>query len=220
VSRRLIEAHEQERAWIARELHDDINQRVALLAVQLRTLKQSLPRTEAEAGCVLEEAYERVSELGTDIQSLSHHLHSSKLDYLGLVAAAKSVCKELSRDQNVEVAFQSEDLPRDLPKEVSLCLFRVLQEALQNAVKHSRARRFEVAFTATLTEIQLTVHDSGIGFDPEKAVSSHGLGLTSMKERLKLVGGMLSVESKPEQGTTIHASVPLSRKSKSAAAGG
>jgi PAS domain S-box-containing protein len=220
VSRRLIEAHEEERTWIARELHDDINQRIALLAVQLRTLKQNLCPTDAQAGRALEEAYEHVSELGSDIQALSHHLHSSKLDYLGLVAAAKSVCKELSNEQNVEIAFQSEDVPRDLPKEVSLCLFRVLQEALQNGVKHSRSRRFEVSVTATLTEIQLSVHDSGIGFDPETVVSDHGLGLTSMKERLKLVGGWLSVESKLEQGTTVHARVPLGRKRKAAGATG
>jgi signal transduction histidine kinase len=216
----LIEAHEEERTWIARELHDDINQRIALLAVQLRTLKQNLCPTDAQAGRALEEAYEHVSELGSDIQALSHHLHSSKLDYLGLVAAAKSVCKELSNEQNVEIVFQSEDVPRDLPKEVSLCLFRVLQEALQNGVKHSRSRRFEVSVTATLTEIQLSVHDSGIGFDPETVVSDHGLGLTSMKERLKLVGGWLSVESKLEQGTTVHARVPLGRKRKAAGATG
>jgi PAS domain S-box-containing protein len=220
VSRRLIEAHEEERSWIARELHDDINQRIALLAVHLRTLKQNLPLTEAKASRGLEEAYERASELGTDIQALSHRLHSSKLDYLGLVAAAKSVCRELSVEQKVEIVFQHEDVPRDLPKEVSLCLFRVLQEALQNAVKHSRARRFQVCVTATLTEIQLSVHDSGIGFDPETVVSDHGLGLTSMKERLKLVGGRFSVESKLEQGTTVHARVPLSRKLQSAGAVG
>jgi signal transduction histidine kinase len=95
-----------------------------------------------------------------------------------------------------------------------------LQEALQNAVKHSRARRFQVCVTATLTEIQLSVHDSGIGFDPETVVSDHGLGLTSMKERLKLVGGRFSVESKLEQGTTVHARVPLSRKLQSAGAVG
>jgi signal transduction histidine kinase len=220
ISRRLIEAQEQERSWIARELHDDINQRIALLAVHLRTLKQKLTPTETAVGRGLEEVYERASELGTDIQALSHRLHSSKLDYLGLVAAAKSVCKELSDEQDVEIVFQSADVPRDLPKEISLCLFRVLQEALQNAVKHSRARRFEVSVTATLTEIQLTVHDSGIGFDPERAVSDHGLGLTSMKERLKLVGGRLSVESKLAEGTTIHAWVPLTRQLKSSSAVG
>jgi signal transduction histidine kinase len=214
----LIEAHEEERTWIARELHDDINQRVALLAVHLRALKQKLPGTEAEVSRGLEEFYERASEPGSDIQALSHRLHSSKLDYLGLVAAAKSVCKELSDEQHVEIVFRSEDVPRDLSKEVSLCLFRVLQEALQNAVKYSRARRFGVSVTATLTEIRLTVHDSGIGFDPEKVVTDNGLGLTSMKERLRLVGGRLSVESKLEQGTTIDARVPLGRKLKSAGA--
>jgi len=220
VSRRLIEAHEEERTWIARELHDDINQRIALLAVHLRTLKQNLPLTEAKAGHALEEAYERASELGTDIQALSHRLHSSKLDYLGLVAAAKSVCRELATEKDVDIAFQHGDVPRDLPKEVSLCLFRVLQEALQNAVKHSRARSFVVSVTATPAEIQLSVHDSGIGFDPETVVSDHGLGLTSMKERLKLVGGRFSVESKLEQGTTVHAHVPLSQKLQSAGAVG
>jgi PAS domain S-box-containing protein len=220
VSRRLIEAHEEERTWIARELHDDINQRIALLAVHLRTLQQNLPSTEAYTSQGLEEAYERASELGSDVQAMSHHLHSSKLDYLGLVAAAKSVCKEISRDKNVEIAFHSEDVPRDLPKEVSLCLFRVLQEAIQNAVKHSRSRHIEASVTATPTEIQLSVHDSGIGFEPEKVVSDHGLGLTSMKERLKLVGGWLSVESKPEWGTTILARVPLGRMGESTSAFG
>jgi PAS domain S-box-containing protein len=220
VSRRLIEAHEEERTWIARELHDDINQRIALLAVHLRTLQQNLPSTEAYTSQGLEEAYERASELGSDVQAMSHHLHSSKLDYLGLVAAAKSVCKEISRDKNVEIAFHSEDVPRDLPKEVSLCLFRVLQEAIQNAVKHSRSRHIEASLTATPTEIQLSVHDSGIGFEPEKVVSDHGLGLTSMKERLKLVGGWLSVESKPEWGTTILARVPLGRMGESTSAVG
>jgi len=220
VSRRLIEAHEEERTWIARELHDDINQRIALLAVQLRTLKLKLHPRQAEVSRVLEEVYERASELGSDIQALSHRLHSSKLDILGLVAAAKSVCSEVSNEQQVEVVFQSQGVPRDLPKEVSLCLFRVLQEALQNAVKYSGARRFEVSVAATPTEIDLSVRDSGIGFDPEEVVRSHGLGLTSMKERLKLVDGSLFIESKLQLGTTINARVPLGQNHNSANAAG
>jgi PAS domain S-box-containing protein len=215
VSRRLIEAHEEERTWIARELHDDINQRIALLSVQLLALKQKLPAAQVAVSRGLEEAYERSSELGSDIQALSHRLHSSKLDFLGLVAAAKSVCKEISNEQQVEIVFQSQDVPRNLPSEVSLCLFRVLQEALQNAVKHSGARNFEVSVAATPTEIDLSVRDSGIGFDPEQVVSSQGLGLTSMKERLRLVNGWLSVESKLEHGTTIQARVPLGRNGSS-----
>ena len=149
------------------------------------------------------------SDLASDIQALSHRLHSSKLEYLGLGAAAEGFCKELSAGQNVEIDFQSRGIPNNLPQEISLCIFRVLQEALQNAVKYSGARRFEVSLAGALNEIELTVRDSGIGFEPEKAIDGHGLGLTSMKERLKMVDGYLSIDSKPQTGTTIYARVPL-----------
>jgi signal transduction histidine kinase len=219
VSRRLIEAHEEERTWIARELHDDINQRIALLAVNLEGLKRDHPALDGQMSRRIKEVQEHVSDLGSDIQALSHRLHSSKLEYLGLGVAAEGFCKELSAGQNVEIAFQSEGVPINLPPEVSLCIFRVLQEALRNAVKYSAARRFEVFLAGAVNEIELTVHDSGVGFDPEKAIGGHGLGLTSMKERLRIVGGDLSIDSTPQRGTTIHARVPLSLKSMSAGAG-
>lgn len=220
VSGRLIEAHEEERSWIARELHDDFNQRVALLATILERVKQELPAEEEAARRGVEEASEHVAELGSDIQALSHRLHSSKLEFLGLVAAVGGFCREFSNRQNVVIDFHSENIPKALPKEISLCLFRVLQEALQNSLKHSGERRFEVSLKCANSEIELTVHDSGVGFDPEKIISGHGLGLTSMKERLKLVDGQLSIDSKPQEGTTIHARVPLSLKVKSAGAVG
>ena len=220
VSGRLIEAHEEERSWIARELHDDFNQRVALLATILERVRQELPPKEEAARRGVEEAAEHVAELGSDIQALSHRLHSSKLEFLGLVAAVGGFCQEFSNRQNVVIDFHSENIPKTLPKEISLCLFRVLQEALQNSLKHSGERRFEVSLKCANSEIELTVHDSGVGFDPEKIVSGHGLGLTSMKERLKLVDGQLSIDSRPQEGTTIHARVPLSLKVKSAGAVG
>ena len=216
VSGRLIEAHEEERSWIARELHDDFNQRVALLATILERVKQDLPAAEEAAKRGVEEAAQHVTELGSDMQALSHRLHSSKLEYLGLVAAVAGFCQEFSNRQNVNIDFHSENIPKALPKELSLCLFRVLQEALQNSLKHSGERRFEVSLNCAKSEIELTVRDSGVGFDPEKIVSGHGLGLTSMKERLKLVDGQLAIDSKPQEGTTIHARVPLSLKVKSA----
>ena len=216
VSGRLIEAHEEERSWIARELHDDFNQRVALLATILERVKQDLPHAEEAARRGVEEASEHVTELGSDMQALSHRLHSSKLEYLGLVAAVAGFCQEFSNRQNVNIDFHSENIPKALPKEISLCLFRVLQEALQNSLKHSGERRFEVSLKCAKSEIELTVHDSGVGFDPKTIVSGHGLGLTSMKERLKLVDGQLSIDSKPQEGTTIHARVPLGLKVKSA----
>jgi len=209
LSGRLIEAQEEERAWIARELHDDFNQRVALLAFVLEGVKQDFPATKGAARRRIEDACQSARELATDIQALSHRLHSSKLEYLGLAAAAAGFCQELATRQNVEIDFHSENIPKAVPKETALCLFRVLQEALQNAVKHSGVRQFQVLLKAASNEIHLSVHDSGVGFDPEKAMNQYGLGLTSMKERLKLVDGQFSVVSKLQSGTTIYARVPI-----------
>jgi PAS domain S-box-containing protein len=211
MNRKLIEAQEQERTYVARELHDDISQRLALLSVNLQTLRQQFPASAADIG----KACEVVSELGSDIQALSHRLHSSKLEYLGLQAAAAGFCRELSEHHQVEVDFRAEDISKEVPRDVSLCLFRVLQEALQNAAKHSGAKRFEVALRRESDEIRLIVRDQGIGFDVEDTVNSCGIGLTSMRERLKLVDGELSIESRPKAGTTVHARVPLAPKVRS-----
>jgi signal transduction histidine kinase len=205
----LLEAQETERTRIARELHDDINQRLAMVAVTLKTAKLTLPNSDGKAGTLLEEAGTRVSDLESDIQALSHRLHSSKLEYLGLEAASSSFCKELSQRQNLNIDFHCEGLPDDLSSEVSVCLFRVLQEALHNAVKYSGVDHLEVSFTASSNQVQLRVNDSGAGFDPKIARNGHGLGLTSMRERLKLVSGELSIDTGPGRGTTVLARVPL-----------
>ena len=218
VSRRLIEAHEEERTWIARELHDDINQRVAMLAVTLEQLKQELSKAPREMQHRVAQAHGQVSQLGSEIQALSHRLHSSKLEYLGLEAAAAAFCKEFSERQRMEVVFHCQHVPKKLPSEVSLCLFRVLQEALQNAAKHSRSKNCEVSIHGASSDIQLTVSDSGIGFDPRAARIGPGLGLTSMSERLKLVQGEFSIDSKPRRGTVVRARVPMAPVAKSAQA--
>jgi PAS domain S-box-containing protein len=220
VSQRLIEAQEEERTWIARELHDDINQRVALLAVNLDRLKQNLPSSAAGLRREIVEASKQLGDLGSDIQALSHRLHSPKLEHLGLVKAAASLCKEMSDQQKVSVDFHSENIPKELSWEVSLCLFRVLQEALQNATKHSGSRHFQVSLSGGSNQIELTVQDSGVGFDPEEVMKGRGRGLASMKERLKLVSGYLSIDSQPQRGTVIQARVPLSSKTKSAGSAG
>jgi PAS domain S-box-containing protein len=209
MGRRLIEAHEEERTWIARELHDDINQRIALLAVQLDQGDPGPPSSGAQVSDHIRQVSQRLSDLGKDVQALSHRLHSSKLDYLGIVSAARSFCKELSEQKKVEIKFSHEGITRSLPKEISLCLFRVLQEALQNAVKYSGERHFRVELLGSSEEIQLTVSDSGVGFDQRDAIERHGLGLISMRERLHLVDGEFSIESRPGEGTTIRARVPL-----------
>jgi PAS domain S-box-containing protein len=210
VSRRLIDAHEQERTWIARELHDDINQQIALLAVELDQWEQLLPKSELDLHAHIGRATERLSGIGKDIQGLSHRLHSSKLEYLGIVKAANSFCRELSEQHRVQVEFSHSDIPHTVPKEIALCLFRVLQEALQNAVKHSGARKFHVELRGASEEIRLSVSDPGVGFDWRGALDRQGLGLISMRERLLLVNGEFSMESEHGRGTTIKACVPLS----------
>jgi PAS domain S-box-containing protein len=220
MGRRLIEAHEQERTWIARELHDDISQRLALLTIDLELWEQELPASAVRFHDRIRHARQRLSEISSDIQSLSHRLHSSKLEYLGIVAAARSFCQELSEQQKVQVDFSSTNIPDGVPKEIALCVFRVLQEALQNAVKHSGVRQFAVELQRVDGEIRLTVNDTGVGFDPNEAFNRHGLGLISMRERLHLAGGRISIESQPGMGTTIHARVPFSSMSDSAQAAG
>ena len=211
VSRRLIEAQEKERTRIARELHDDIGQRVALLTIKLEQLRQSSPDLPDEVHSRIGELKNQISEIGTDVQFMSHELHSSKLEYLGIAAAMRGFCKEFGEQQKVEIEFKIADLPKSLPPDISLCLFRVLQGALQNAVKHSGVRQFDVELRYASDEIHLTVRDSGSGFDVEESMKTHGLGVVSMRERLKLVDGQLSIDSQPQQGTTVHARVPLCR---------
>jgi PAS domain S-box-containing protein len=206
VSQRLIEAQEQERTRIARELHDDVGQRLALLANELQQLQDTSP---AEVRDRVGALRKRTSEITAGIQSLSHELHSSKLEYLGMVAAMKSFCKEFGEQQSVEIDFRSDDLAGPLPPDVSLCLFRVLQEALHNSAKHSGVRSCEVRAWAASGEIHLTVKDLGSGFDTQAVRGGRGLGLISMAERLKLVNGTLSIDSQPKCGTMIHASVRI-----------
>jgi len=152
----------------------------------------------------------QVSEMAADIQSLSHELHSAKLQYLGIAGAMRGFCREFGEQQKLGIDFQSLDIPSSVSPDTALCFFRVLQEALHNAAKHSGVQHIEVRLWAALDEIHLTVVDSGAGFDREAATERRGLGLISMEERLKLVKGTLSIDSQPKRGTTIHARVPLS----------
>ena len=216
---RLIEAQENERTRIARELHDDICQRLALLALVLDQMQHGRPDWPPEVRSRMGELWKQTSEIVTDLQSLSHDLHSAKLEFMGLAAAMKGFCKEFAKEQKVQIDFQTHDLPRPLPSEISLCLFRVLQEALHNSTKHSGARHFEVRLWVASGEIHLTVADFGKGFDTEAAKESQGLGLISMQERLRILNGTFSIESKPERGTTIHARVPMSNVAQASALG-
>jgi PAS domain S-box-containing protein len=209
MGRKLMEAQEQERTRIARELHDDINQRIAILSAMLQRIPENLSDPSGDARTRIAEACEWLAEIGSDIHGISHRLHSSKLEYLGIVMAARGFCQELSAQQRVEIDFRHANVPPNLPKEVSLSLFRVLQEALQNAVKYSGVRHFTAELRGTSDEIHLTVSDCGTGFDKDQALARQGLGLISMRERVQMINGNFEIESEPGQGTTIHVRAPL-----------
>jgi PAS domain S-box-containing protein len=215
---RLIEAHEEERTWIARELHDDITQRLALLTIDLELAGQDPTDSVAEIRNRVREQSKRVQEISTDVQAISHRLHSSKLQYLGIVAAANSFCQELAAQRKVEIDFTHADIPPTVPEEISLCLFRVMQEALHNAVKHSGVRHFEVELRGAQDGLHIAVRDGGLGFDPRGMSNERGLGIVSMHERVNLVKGTFSIDSQHGRGATINAWVPLTTKSGSALA--
>jgi len=214
MSRKLIDAEEQERARIGRELHDDINQRLSMLAVELEQLEHD-PSNVAQRA---RELRAQAAEISSDVQALSHELHSSKLEYLGVVAGIRSWCKEFGERRKIEVDFRS-DVSSFLPPEIGLTLFRILQEALHNAAKHSGVKSVEVQMREHQGEIQLIISDPGKGFDPED-VRDKGLGLTSMRERVRLVNGTIEIHSKPMAGTTIQVLVPLGADSEPQRAAG
>ena len=211
VNGRLIEAQESERARIARDLHDDIGQRLALLAFELEQVKGLQPDSSGEARGRLDALQKQTAEIATDVQTLSHELHPPRLLHLGVVAAMRGFCEELSGQKNIGIDFGHENVPESMPPDVSLCLFRVLQEALHNGVRHSRTPHFDVDLRGTGDAVHLTVRDEGVGFDVNAASRGQGLGLTSMKERLKLVGGELVIESQSKRGTTVRARAPVQR---------
>jgi len=206
MTRKLIEAQEQERSRIGRELHDDIGQRLALLAIQLEQLRNN----PVEVSNSIQQLLQETTALSDDVQALSHELHSSKLEYLGVVLGMKSWCREFSERRKIEVDFRS-DVSRPLPFEIGVSLFRVLQEALNNAFRHSGVKRFEVRVAEQSNEVHLLVRDSGKGFDIEAARQGSGLGLTSMQERIRLINGTIAFESMPMVGTTIHVRVPFNQ---------
>jgi PAS domain S-box-containing protein len=211
LSGRLLGAGEEERAKIARELHDDINQRLALLANRIQDSESAA--TDHLQKKELSEIWRLTNEIATDIQHMSHQLHPSKLHYLGLAATIRDLCREFSKQHKISVECVLQDLPQDLDENVSLSLFRVVQESLRNVAKHSRAHHVTVRLTYRAGMIQLFISDDGVGFDPLRARSTHGLGLISMRERLRSVGGEFSIWSKPFLGTQVSGGVPATAKS-------
>ncbi|MBP3957002.1 PAS domain S-box protein [Gemmata sp. G18] len=203
----LLEAQEAERRRIARELHDDLNQSLALLSIEMELLACVPPTSATQTAQHLREFAARVKDLSSSVHALSHQLHPSKLEHLGLVAALKGLCKELNHAHGLIATFSHDAVPESVPADVALCMYRIAQEALWNVVKHSGTRGATVELRGSANTIRLRVSDDGAGFDLS-AVSA-GLGLVSMRERLNLVGGEFVIDSRPAGGTRIEARVPV-----------
>jgi len=208
---RLINVEERERMRLGRELHDDLSQRLALISLELEQLRPQIPSDRIALDDSVRRLSKRTQELCTDVHRLSYQLHPFKLDHLGLCAAIESLCEEVSLHHQVEMTFRHQGFPAELPAEVTLCVFRIAQESLHNIVKHSTATDAQVVVTKTANALRLRVSDNGCGFNVAVAKKKNRLGLVSMKERLRLVGGEILVRSKPSHGTDIHVLVPLTQ---------
>jgi signal transduction histidine kinase len=202
---RLLTAHEDERRRLARDLHDDVTQRLARLAIDTGRLERERECDSPTARSVREELV-RLSE---DVHQLAYHLHPSVLDDLGLADGIRAECERLSRQASIAVSVETAGVPPKVPRETSLCLFRVAQEALRNAIRHAAARAIAVSLSRKGRGLELVVTDDGRGFDVQSSQRSPSLGQVSMRERIRLVAGRLDVESAPGRGTKVTAWVPL-----------
>jgi len=202
----LIVAQEEERTRIARELHDDISQRLVLLSIEARQISQQA--CAASLTPQLGELMSTLAGLSIDVHRLAHGLHPAKLDLLGLLPAVKRYCQEVERQSGVVVELTGGDIPGNLSRETSLCLYRVIQESLANVVRHSGSKRASVDLRTVDGAVALTIADDGRGFDTAIVAVEHGMGFVSMRERLRLVNGAISIQSRPDAGTEIRAMVP------------
>ena len=206
-SARLINAQEEERRKIARELHDDFGQRLALLAVNIQGLGQRISEPEFEGAKSLDKLWSQTRKLSTDLHRLSHQLHPAILHQLGLGPAIRSLCNEISEQHGIQIKFTEHEVPASISRDIALCLYRTVQEGLRNIVKHSEAKDAKVELTGGPDTIHLRITDRGVGFDPE-TTKGKGLGLISIEERIRLVQGEMSLQSRPAHGTCIDLRIP------------
>ena len=195
---------EDERRRISRDLHDDINQRLALLAMDIETVGRQLSSSPGQIGRIVQEIQERVVELSDVVRHLAYQLHPSILDDLGLPIAVQRLVEDFTTRSHIQGSFGCKNIPAAIPQEIATCLYRITQESLSNVVRHAEATRVDVELTGFQSELMVTITDNGVGFDSEQFRNgSHGLGLLGMKERVALVQGDLHVVSSEGKGTKV-----------------
>jgi signal transduction histidine kinase len=209
----LIKAQEKERSRLASEIHDDFSQRLALLALGLQNAEEAIATSPDEAVRQVHNLVNSASEIGADLHTLSHRLHSATLERLGLVPGVTALCKEFTTQQGIEVDFLSDNVPRAVHPDVALCIFRIVQEGLRNLRKHSSAAKAQVRLRRAGDRLVVFVRDEGVGFDMRQLGHKEGLGIRSMEERTYLLRGRFEIHSEPGKGTRIEAWVPLQTKS-------
>jgi len=205
----LVEAQEEERRHVSRELHDDLNQRLAMLAVELGGIEAKLPPSDRAIREQLHCVEKRLNGLSDDVRRTAYQLHPSILEHLGLADALETYCGEFSAQQKIKVAFRLRKVPAGIPKGVALCLYRVAQEALRNIARHSGSRRASVILAGASAGLTLTLEDHGRGFDPAVLERNRGLGLISMRERVSAAGGSLTIQARRGAGTRVQVQIPL-----------
>jgi len=208
---KLIEAQEEERRRIGRELHDGLNQQLAMFAVELGLLARQVPPKSPGLADAILNLRHRAEELSNDLRMITHQLHPAALEHLGLISALRSLSGEFSRSEGVRVWFSVDKEIGPVPSEISICLYRIAQEALRNVVKHSGSSVAWVRITVSHDEIQLSIEDRGVGFKLHNTATA-GLGLVSMQERVQIVQGKILIQSAPDEGTFIRVYVPITWK--------
>ena len=211
---RLLSVQEEERRRLARDIHDDLTQRLALLAIEAGKLEQQLESSPKLFRDKLRQMKEQIVNLSINVHDISRQLHPAILDDLGLVDAIKSECTIFSKREGISIRYEPTNIPESISKDAALCIYRVMQESLRNIAKHANVKKAEVLLTGTDQGIQLCIKDNGVGFDPVSVRGKGGLGLASMEERVRLIQGEFSIQSQSERGTTIELWIPLSRRSK------
>jgi len=208
LSSRFFNAQEQERSRLARELHDDVAQRLAMHAIAVSVLrKRANDEHDVRAG--LAALANGIEDSATRLHQFSVSLHPARLEQLGFEQSIRHMCRDISEARGIDIDLTTSTLPETLPAHLTLCLYRCVQEALHNVVKHSGSSRASVTFTADADTITLRVKDEGVGFDPADLPPKDTLGLVSMRERARLVSGRLTLTSKRGEGTCVDIHVPL-----------
>ncbi len=207
---RLLTAQEAERSLLAREMHDDLTQRLAVLSIEAGKLEQQLQSSRSPASAKLGEMRQQIVKLSSDVHAISRQLHPSILDDLGLVEAIKSECNNFTQREGIVVRYKPVRLPPRIPRDIALCIYRIIQEGLRNIAKHAQATEAHLSLIGKNDALYLSIKDTGVGFDPLGVKKKTSLGLASMEERVRLIQGNFSIQSQPGQGTEIKVRAPLS----------